>query len=122
MMNENGYQQYKQQSVMTMTQGELLILLYDEFIKRLKRSDLALDEKNYVLFDQSVQRCLDIVKYLRDTLNFQYEISRQLATMYEFFSFELYRLKAGRNKKVVQELEPLVKELRDAFAEAEKNV
>ena len=29
-MDARGYQQYKEQSINTMTQGELLLLLYDE--------------------------------------------------------------------------------------------
>ena len=31
-MNRNGYQQYKEQSVYTMTQGEMLLLLFDELL------------------------------------------------------------------------------------------
>ena len=31
-MDMKGYQQYKEQSVNTMTQGELLLLLYDELL------------------------------------------------------------------------------------------
>ena len=38
-MNLQGYQQYKEQSIYTMTQGELLNLLYDELMKRLLRAE-----------------------------------------------------------------------------------
>ena len=34
-MDMRGFQQYKEQSVNTMTQSELLLLLYDELFKRL---------------------------------------------------------------------------------------
>ena len=44
-MNINGYQQYKQQSISTMTNVEMLILLYDESIKRLTMAQFALDKK-----------------------------------------------------------------------------
>ena len=40
--------------------------------------------------------------------------------MYDFFLFELSRLQAGRKVAVIQELKPLVAELRDAFKEASK--
>lgn len=121
-MNVNGYQQYKEQSVMTMTQGELLLLLYDELLKRLKRAGLALDTKDYVLFEQSVKRSVEIVEYLKDTLNYNYAISAQLGNMYDFFIFELSRLRAGRNKTTIEELQPLVKELREAFEIAGRTV
>ncbi|MCI8645245.1 MAG: flagellar export chaperone FliS [Firmicutes bacterium] len=116
----NGYQQYKEQSVMTMTPGEMLLLLYDELLKRLMRAELALDKEEYELFGQSVTRCKEIVQYLKDTLNYEYPISHELRQMYDFFLYELSRIEAGRKKEVITELKPLVKELREAFQEAGK--
>ncbi len=119
-MYQNGYQQYKMQTVNTMTRSEMLLLLYDELIKRLNRAQIALDDKNYDLFDKSVKRSREIVDYLNKTLNMEYRISYDLRRMYEFVLFELSRLQAGRNGAVIQELKPLVAELRDAFKEASK--
>lgn len=119
-MFRNGYEQYKMQSVNTMTRSEMLLLLYDELIKRLTRAQIALGDKNYDLFEKSVQRSRDIVHYLDQTLNMEYQISYELRRMYEFFLFELCRLQAGRNPAVVDELKPLVADLRDAFKEASK--
>ena len=96
----------------------MLLLLYDEISKRLVRAELALKKED--LFDASVQRCVEIVHYLRDTLNFNYEISFELNRMYDFFLYQLSRLSAGRNPQIIEELHPLVKDLRDAFAEASK--
>lgn len=119
-MNDNGYRQYKEQSVMTMTKGELLLVLYDEILKRLKRAELALKAENYVSFEQSVQRSLEIVQHLKDTLNYDYPISRELVSLYDFFIYDLSRLKASRKEEIIHEMQKLIKELRDAFAEAEK--
>ena len=119
-MYQRGYEQYKMQSVNTMTRGEMLLLLYDELIKRLNRAQIALDDKNYDLFEKSVKRSREIVDYLNRTLNMEYRISYDLRRMYEFFLYELSRLQAGRNSAVIQELKPLVAELRDAFKEASK--
>lgn len=119
-MYQNGYNQYKMQSVNTMTRGEMLLLLYDEILKRLTRAEIALEEKDYELFDKSVTRVEEIVRYLEQTLNMEYTVSRDLRRMYEFFLFETSRLKAGRRVEVIHELKPLVTELRDAFKEAEK--
>jgi len=119
-MYQNGYEQYKMQSVNTMTSGEMLLLLYDELLKRLTRAQVALEDENYDLFNQSVQRSKEIVQYLDFTLNMDYKISYELRRMYEFFLFELSRLQAGRKVAVIQELNPLVGDLRDAFKEASK--
>ncbi|HBG11618.1 MAG TPA: flagellar export chaperone FliS [Clostridium sp.] len=119
-MNAYGYQNYKAQAVNTMTPGEMLGLLYDELLKRLTRAELALEKKDYVVFDQSMQRSVEIVSYLKDTLNHKYEISSELMRLYDFFLYEFSRISAGRNIKVIAEVKPLIAELRDAFKEAQK--
>ncbi|MSS10405.1 MULTISPECIES: flagellar export chaperone FliS [Clostridia] len=119
-MNAYGYQNYKTQAVNTMTPGEMLGLLYDELLKRLTRAELALEKKDYVLFDQSMQRSVEIVNYLKNTLNHKYEISSELNRLYDFFLYEFSRISAGRNPKVIEEVRPLIVELRDAFKEAQK--
>lgn len=116
----NGYQHYKEQTVSTMTPGEMLNLLYDELLKRLTRSELALENKDYTLFEQSIQRSIDIVTYLKGTLNYQYEISNELKLLYDFFLYELSRIKAGRNSEVIAEIRPLIMDLRDSFKEAQR--
>ena len=117
-----GYQGYKEQGINDLSQGELLLLLYDELVKRLLRADLALGKEDYPLFEASVDRSLDIIRYLDDTLDMQYPISRSLNRLYDFFSFELNRVKAGRNKTELDRVKTMVGELRDTFREAQKNV
>ena len=120
-MDTKGYQQYKQQSISSMTPGELLLLLYDELVKRMVRAELALNKADYDLFEASVDRCLEIIRYLDDTLDMQYPISRNLNRLYDYFGFELNRVKAGRNKTELERVKVMVGELRDTFREAYKN-
>ena len=109
-----GYQGYKEQGINEMTPGELLLLLYDELVKRMVRAGLALDKGDHALFEASVDR------YLDDTLDMQYPISRNLNRLYDYFSFELNRVKAGRNKTELERVKGMVGELRDTFREASK--
>ena len=115
-----GYQGYKEQGINDMNPGELLLLLYDELVKRLVRADLALGKEDWPLFDASVDRCLDILRYLDDTLDMQYPISRNLNRLYDYFCYELNRVKAGRNKTELDRVKTMVGELRDTFREAHK--
>ena len=116
-----GYQGYKEQGINDMTPGELLMLLYDELVKRLLRAGLALDKKDYALFEASVDRSLDIIRYLDDTLDVQYPISRNLNRLYDYFSYELNRVKLGRNKAELDKVRPMLTDLRDTFRTASKN-
>lgn len=121
MTYNKGLQHYKEQSVSTMTQGELLMLLYDELIKRLTQAELALDKELYPVFEQSVQRAIDIVNYLDATLDKRYEISHDLARLYEYFTYELGRVKIGRRKEPLAHVKEKANELREAFRVAQKS-
>lgn len=116
-----GFQQYKEQSVNTMTQGELLLLLYDELYKRLAQAELMLDQQNFPVYETSIQRAVDIIDYLDSTLDRQYPISGNLTQLYEYFTYELGRAKIGRRKEVLTHVKFMIGELRDAFRQAQKS-
>lgn len=111
-------QEYKTQSINTMTPGEMLILLYDEVIKRLKRAELLLAHGNYPAFEGEIARCQEIIYYLKKSLNRSYLVSENLMQLYDFFNYQLIRLNAGRKKEIIDELIPLISELRDTFRQA----
>lgn len=120
-MDARGYQNYKQQSINSMTSGELLLLLYDELVKRSTLASIALDKQDWPAFEAALDRCIDIVDYLDETLDLQYPISHDLARMYDYFTYEMGRIKLGRNKKELDRLRPMLVDMRDAFRTAEKN-
>lgn len=119
-MDMRGYQQYKEQSVSTMTQSELLLMLYDELVKRAARAELALQREDYPLFEASADRCMDIIRYLDDTLDHQYPISADLHKLYDFFCYELNRIKIGRNQQELTRIKPMLTDLRDTFRSAQR--
>lgn len=119
-MDARGYQQYKEQSISTMTPGELLLLLYDELVKRSTLASIALEKGDFPVFEAAVERCTDIINYLDDTLDRQYPISRDLSRMYEYFTYQLGRIRIGRNKEELARLRPMLAEMRDTFHTAEK--
>ncbi len=120
-MYTKGFQQYKEQSIDTMTQSELLLTVYDELVKRLTRAELALQKGDYALMEASVDRSTEIIKYLDSTLDRSYEISSNLAQLYEYFTYELVRVKIGRNATELQRVKTMVSELRDSFRIAAAN-
>ena len=120
-MDMKVFQSYKEQSVNTMTQGELLLLLYDELYKRLSQAELMLDQQNFPVYEASIERSVAIIDYLDSTLDRQYPISKNLAQLYEYFTYELGRAKIGRRKEVLTHTKSMIGELRDAFRQAQKS-
>lgn len=120
-MYGKGYQHYKENSIDTMTQEELLLTLYDELMKRLTRAELALEKKDYPAMEEAVERSSAIIRYLSATLDMQYEVSGNLRKLYEFFCYELVRVKVGRNQTELERVKKMVGELRDSFRTAAQN-
>ena len=120
-MDMRGYQRYREDALNTMTQGELLLLLYDELIKRLMQAEITLSKEQYPAFEVAVDKAVAIVRYLDDTLDRQYPISNQLTRLYEYFCYELSRVKNGRNQTELERVKHMANELRDSFREAVKH-
>ena len=54
-MDNKGFREYRdqrEQTISAMSSGELLLLLYDELVKRLMRAELALNKEDYDLLDR----------------------------------------------------------------------
>ena len=120
-MDMRGYQHYREDALNTMTPGELLLVVYDELVKRLTQAELLLAKEDYTAFENAVDRAVDIVHYLDDTLDRQYPISLDLARLYDFFCYELSRVKSGRNETELERIKRMASELRESFRTAEKN-
>ena len=116
-----GYQRYREDALNTMTQGELLLTVYDALLKRLTLAKLELDKGQYPAFEAAVDKSVEIVRYLDSTLDRRYPISANLAKLYEYFCYELSRVKAGRNATELERVKGMVSQLRDSFQQAEKN-
>ena len=121
MMSYNiGLQAYKEQTVSTMTTGEMLILLYDEMIKRLKKAEILANNSDFENFESEVKRVQEIIAYLNNSLDRRFEISKNLLSLYDFFNYQLIRVTASRNLTLIDELIPLIEDLRDTYRQADK--
>lgn len=119
MMN-NAYQTYKNQSVMTMTPGQMLITLYGELIKQLNMSLVALEKNNIPEINRSLQKSQHIINELKSTLNFEYGISNNLNDIYNFFYRAIMDANIKKDLSGIADILQMVTELRNAFSEADK--
>lgn len=115
---------YQEQSIMQMSQGELLVLTFDEAIKSLKLAEIALEDKKYDKFDDAMHKCNRIVRYLRQTLDMEQPISRDLMRLYDFITFDLGLVQAGREgrKEELPKLVDILSDLREGFYGASQKV
>ncbi len=120
-MPVNPYQKYQQQSVMTMTPGEMLLKLYDEVITQLTAVRQFNEEKDYEKSNASLKKAQRIIRYLDQTLDPQYEISGSLSALYDYFIRRLVDANLHKDNAPIDEVLPMISDLRDTFAQADKN-
>ncbi len=121
-LQSNPYQKYKQQSVMTMTQTEMITMLYDEVVKQLNAAMLMMDKKDLGVVNSSLQKSQRIINYLRNSLNHNYEVSGGLEAMYEYFNYQIVQANIKKSKDPLVEIIPMVKELKETFVTANQAI
>ena len=105
---------------MTMTQGETLVGLYDEIIKQCNGAIMYMEENNVSKTNEALLRSQRVLNHLRSTLNFKYDIANNLDALYEYFNRRLVEANIHKDKKPIEEIIPMVTDLRDAYAQAER--
>ena len=118
----DGYKKYKEKSQNSMSGPELLLLLFDEAISRLKKSQIALEDKNYAVFDDCLQRVTRILLYLIEILDLNQPISFDLRKIYQYLIYDISRIQAGRERQAdeIGRVSHILSELRSAFDEASR--
>ncbi|MCX7748489.1 MAG: flagellar export chaperone FliS [Clostridia bacterium] len=116
----NAYNQYKENSVYTASPEELTLMLYNGLIKFLMQAQLAIDEKDIQKANTSIIRSQDIIFEFQSTLDMTYEISHNLALMYEYMNRRLIQANIKKDKEIVEEVLGYARELRDTWQQAMK--
>ena len=119
-MITNPYDTYKQQSVMTMTSGQMLIMVYNELIKQLSLAQQAFTQKDIPGVNRYLQKSQKLIRALKGTLNFDYSISENLNNLYDFFLSAVLNANVKKDSSELQTLIEMMTELRDTFTEADK--
>jgi len=112
----NPYEKYKENNVMTASPGEMVVMLFEECVKVLKRGKIAIEEKDVPNAHKSLMKAQKIVLELINSLNFTYEISHSLFAHYEYIYHEIIQCNMYKDG---QRLEPIIKVM-DEYAETWK--
>jgi len=119
-LNNNPYQRYKNNSILTASKPELTLMLYDGALKFCNIAIKAIEEKNIQGAHNAIIRVQDIIQEFQITLNREYEISETFDFMYDYIIRRLIEANATKNKEILEEVKGLIKEFRDAWKEAMK--
>ncbi len=121
-MTYSALNQYKQNTVLTATPEELTLMLYDGAIKFMNIAKYSIKNNDKERAHKSLIRAQDIVVELNSTLNMDYEVSKNLETLYDFVIDKLIDANINKQGEPIDEALDILTELRDTWKEAMKDV
>lgn len=116
----NPYQRYKQQEVMTASPIELIIMLYDGCIKQLKLANIAMDEEKPEFANKSLQKAEQIIIELINSLDFHYEIARDLMNIYDFMLSTIRKINSNKDSSDIGKIVELLTNLKQSWSQISK--
>ncbi|MCC5909266.1 MAG: flagellar export chaperone FliS [Clostridiaceae bacterium] len=120
MAMQNPYNQYKENNIKTASPENLTLMLYNGALKFINQGKLFIDEKNVSKSNDAIQKAQAIIQELNITLDMQYEISKNLRSLYTYILDKLVEANISKDKAILDEAGVMVTELRDTWKEAMK--
>jgi flagellar protein FliS len=110
---------YKQQSVLTATRGQLVVMLYDGCLRFLNQAAYAMREGERVECERRLARAEAIIDELLATLDLERGgvIASRLQGIYVFCNRQLLEARTERDPAMIETVAELLAELRDAWAQ-----
>ncbi|MEC8024220.1 MAG: flagellar export chaperone FliS [Myxococcota bacterium] len=123
-MYKNPQMQYLKTRVLTATPGELLVMLYDGLLQRLRQSKLSIEENRIEKAGELLGSAHDILGELMTSLDAKHspELAENLLNLYLYCKELLIKALAELDTKHIDEAHDLLVPLREAWAEAEKSL
>jgi flagellar protein FliS len=118
--SNNPILQYREQAISTMSKGELLVKLFDEELKNLKYASMLFQNGNCEAGKKCTTKCKDILNYLCAILDDKYSLSADLRKVYSYFICEIIRADTSRDAAPLDKITPMIQDLRETWAQAEK--
>ena len=119
-----GYQAYQTNSVQTASPEQLVVMLYDGCLKFLRRAEAAAQNGARPQCTQALSRANAIVMELNATLDMERggEIASNLRSIYLFLTRHLMEASREASAEKIAQAIPMVADLRDAFAQAARQM
>ncbi len=110
--------QYLQNEVLTASPEKLTLMLYEGAIKFMRMSILHIRAKELAAANTTLLRAQDIIQALMASLDMEQDVSRNLASLYEFMTHTLVEANIHKDVTRIEQVIKMAGELRDTWAEA----
>ncbi|NKF06929.1 flagellar export chaperone FliS [Clostridium gasigenes] len=121
MYGNNGLNAYKNNSVNHVSKQQLLLMLLDGSVRFVKISRQAMEDKDIKKCHENIVKTQNIFTELMITLDQKAgEWAVQMYRLYDFIKEKLVEANIKKDIKILDEIIPLIEEIRDIWNEADK--
>lgn len=120
-MSENCYDLYKNNYIMHASQEKLLLMILDESVKQGKIAKIALGDRDYEKVNNSLIKIQDIYIELIASLssnNQEIKWKDDMISIYTYIYNNLIKVNFNKDINLLNEILPLISEIRDIWYEA----
>ena len=119
MIDQQALAKYRETQVMTASPEKLVVLTYAALNRFVEGAISAHQAKDWESFHEQMLRAQDAVNELQIALDLEQggEIAANLWTLYNYFRQQLIQANIRRNISLVEEIQPMIKSLQEAWAE-----
>ncbi|MGC9221309.1 MAG: flagellar export chaperone FliS [Solirubrobacteraceae bacterium] len=112
-------QAYQRSAVLTATQEQLIVMLYDGAIRFLAQASSSLAEQRIEATHNQLRRAEMIIAHLLASLDYEHggEIAPRLASIYLFCQRHLNQARINKDPQRIDQVRDLLGTLRDAWAQ-----
>lgn len=113
---------YKSNEVSTMSQGKLIVMLYDGAIRFLKIARENMTPKKYEIVNNNIIKAEDIITELISSLNFEAggEIAQNLLSIYIYIKNRLLEANTQKDPSIIDEVIQMLGTLKEAWEDVAK--
>lgn len=120
MLAANPYAQYQQNAVNSAEPGQLTLMLYNGAVKFTKQAIGELKAGNIEQANHYNIRVQDIITELMITLNQEFQVAKNLYSLYDYIKRRLIEANIKKDEKLLNEVLDMLEDLRNTWAEALK--
>ena len=97
---------------------ELIVILYDMILVYIKEAGEFWEEKNKEGYLRSLQKIRNCIGELMESLNLEYEMARNMYSLYVFFLKEIVKAeKKQEGYAFLEDIKPMIESLRNAYSQ-----
>jgi flagellar protein FliS len=116
----NPYAQYKARSLETMTNGEIIVRLFEEASKQISTAIFLTSQGENVKAFNCISKAQKVISTLSLSLDMSYGVSLSLSDLYTFIHNELGKAGASKDAAAMKSMLGMVDELKVTFRQAER--